>query len=300
MFDGKEVSYRTKDLSALREKVGIVLQNPDDQIFSATVEEDVAFGPLNLGLSHEEVEGRVDEALRLTGMEAFRERPSQQLSFGQRKRVALAGSLAMRPKVLIMDEPTAGLDPQMVRELMELLDKLVAQGMTAVISTHDVDLAYSWADEAHVLAHGRSLFSGRLEDFFSSDLVERSGLTPPSVYELDRASDDGHTGPRARRLPELMAKQRRGRSWGRLTVEVSTAVGPANGAMVGSFGPVSRSLLAQTGRRFPPGPDEVLREIVQGRDAHIHVDAELVAELNRRIARLEAIGGEKMSVVSRG
>lgn len=110
LFDGRPLSYKAKDLSAVRQRVAVVLQNPDDQIFSSTVEEDIAFGPMNLGLPRSEVDERVAEALALTGMTAMRERSTQQLSFGQRKRVAIAGALAMRPQVLVMDEPTAGLD----------------------------------------------------------------------------------------------------------------------------------------------------------------------------------------------
>ena len=109
-YSGRKVDYGKRSLVELREQVAVVLQNPDDQIFSTTVEEDVAFGPLNLNLSKEEVERRVDEALFLVDLEDVRGRPTQQLSFGQRKRIALAGALAMKPKVLMMDEPTAGLD----------------------------------------------------------------------------------------------------------------------------------------------------------------------------------------------
>ncbi|MDD1770761.1 MAG: energy-coupling factor ABC transporter ATP-binding protein, partial [Methanomassiliicoccales archaeon] len=138
LYGGKRLSYDAKSLARLREDVAVVLQNPDDQIFSTTVEEDVAFGPLNLGLERKEVERRVEEALFLVDLEAVRERPTQQLSFGQRKRVALAGALAMKPKVLMMDEPTAGLDSRMVHEVLELADELNQTGMTVLMSTHDV------------------------------------------------------------------------------------------------------------------------------------------------------------------
>ena len=106
----------------------MVLQNPDDQIFSTTVEEDVAFGPMNLDLERKEVDRRIEESLYLVGMEDLRQRPTQQLSFGQRKRVCLAGALAMKPKVLIMDEPTAGLDSEMVHVLLGQLSYLTRNG----------------------------------------------------------------------------------------------------------------------------------------------------------------------------
>ena len=178
LYDGKELDYSSKGLSKLRSKIAVVLQNPDDQIFSTTVEEDVAFGPMNLGLPREEVEKRVDEALFLVNMTEYRSRPSQQLSFGQRKRVAFAGALAMKPEVLIMDEPTAGLDPQMTHELMELTDELVHLGTTVIISTHDVAMAYSWAEELHVLQNGRLVFSGNSEEFFIDPVkVHLAGLS---------------------------------------------------------------------------------------------------------------------------
>ncbi len=109
LFGGEPVSYRRKGIRHLRTRIAVVLQNPDDQVFGQTVEADVAYGPTNLGLSKKEVSRRVDEALFQTGMDDLREKNVLQLSYGQRKRLALAGALAMRPEVLVMDEPTAGL-----------------------------------------------------------------------------------------------------------------------------------------------------------------------------------------------
>ena len=148
---GEPVNYRKKGLRQLRSRVAVVLQNPDDQIFGQTVESDIAYGPANMGLTKEEVDARVEEALFQVGLADFRDKNTMQLSYGQRKRLALAGALAMKPEVLVMDEPTAGLDPQMALELMELAEQLHHNGTTVVISTHDVDLAYAWADEIHVL-----------------------------------------------------------------------------------------------------------------------------------------------------
>ncbi len=188
-FEGTPLRYDQRSLAALRAQVAIVLQNPDDQIFSTTVEEDVAFGPLNLQLEREEVERRVDESLHLVGMEGLRQRPTQQLSFGQRKRVSLAGALAMRPKVLIMDEPTAGLDSEMVHELMELSDELNHQGMTMIMSTHDIEIAYEWADEAVVMNHGEIMFKGTPEDLFDQhDLIDQLRIVPPYLVRVNQQS----------------------------------------------------------------------------------------------------------------
>ncbi|MGD1060554.1 MAG: ATP-binding cassette domain-containing protein [Methanomassiliicoccales archaeon] len=188
-FEGAPLKYDQRSLATLREQVAIVLQNPDDQIFSTTVEEDVAFGPMNLMLEKEEVDRRIDEALHLVGMEDLRQRPTHQLSFGQRKRVSLAGALAMKPKVLIMDEPTAGLDSEMVHELMELSDELNHSGMTMLMSTHDIETAYEWADEMMVMHKGELLFSGSPEDLFADDeLIDKLRIVPPFPVRLNQQS----------------------------------------------------------------------------------------------------------------
>ncbi|MDE1797806.1 MAG: ATP-binding cassette domain-containing protein [Candidatus Micrarchaeota archaeon] len=210
LYDGQPLAYDGASLTRLRANVSLVFQNPDDQIFSATVEEDVAFGPMNLSLPREEVEKRVDDALSWVGMEELRERPTQQLSFGQRKRVSIAGALAMRPQVLIMDEPTAGLDPQMVHELMELSDELNHQGITVVISTHDLETAYEWADEVRAMEKGRMVFSGKPEEFFENDeLVHRMGMSRPTILEVNRhlhAIQGKPMAPYPRNLTELLHK----------------------------------------------------------------------------------------------
>ncbi len=185
-FEGEELKYDSKSLTKLRENVCLVFQNPDDQIFSTTVEEDVAFGPLNLDLPQEEVHKRVDQALLWVGLLDLKKRPTQQLSFGQRKRVALAGALAMNPKVLIMDEPTAGLDTEMVHELLELADELNHRGITVVMSTHDIETAYEWADEVKVILNGKLFFSGKPEALFrQSELLHVLGIIPPMAFLLN-------------------------------------------------------------------------------------------------------------------
>lgn len=188
LFDGQPVSYRRKGLRALRSKVSLVMQNPDDQIFGQTVEADAAYGPRNLGLPDNEVASRVEEALSLVGLSGMRKQSSLKLSYGQRKRLSLAGALAMRPEVLVMDEPTAGLDPQMASELMELAEQLHHSGTTVVISTHDVDLAYSWADVTHVLRGGEVVYSGDADGFYDDPVqVYLSGLMQPSMFAVNRS-----------------------------------------------------------------------------------------------------------------
>ncbi|MFE3323561.1 energy-coupling factor ABC transporter ATP-binding protein [Streptomyces sp. NPDC059176] len=152
LLDGEPVTYDRAGLTRLRTTVQLVVQDPDDQLFAASVGQDVSFGPMNLGLPEAEVRARVDGALDALDIDALRDRPTHLLSYGQRKRAAIAGAVAMRPRVLVLDEPTAGLDPHGQERLLEALDGLRATGTTVVMATHDVDLALRWADDAAVLS----------------------------------------------------------------------------------------------------------------------------------------------------
>src|SRR4029453_12804935 len=140
LVDGVALSHDRNGLRAHRQEVQLVLQNPDDQLFSASVAQDVSFGPMNLGLPEESVRLRVAEALRLLAVDSLAARPTHHLSYGERKRVAIAGAVAMRPCVLLLDEPTAGLDPSAVTEALAALTRLQEADATVVMSTHDVDL----------------------------------------------------------------------------------------------------------------------------------------------------------------
>ncbi|MCL6638786.1 MAG: energy-coupling factor transporter ATPase [Firmicutes bacterium] len=171
----------------IRKKVGFVFQNPDNQIVSALVEEDVAFGPENLGLPPEEVRRRVDDALFITGLTAERMRPPHLLSGGQKQRLALAGVLAMRPECLVLDEPTAMLDPAGRRALLETLRRLNREeGLTLVLVTHFMEEA-ALADRILVLEGGRIAAAGPPREVFSrEDLVEALQLELPAAAWLAR------------------------------------------------------------------------------------------------------------------
>lgn len=185
IYEGKELRYDRTSLLNLRQKVGIVFQDPDTQLFSASVIQEVSFGPFNLGLPEAEVRKRVEKALALTGIEDLADKPTHFLSYGQKKRVCLAAVLAMEPEVLILDEPTAYLDPQLVRQLIDFLEELHRQGRTVILSTHDVDLAYTWADQVFILKAGELVTSGRPEEVFADHkLVEEAGLTLPWIWEV--------------------------------------------------------------------------------------------------------------------
>lgn len=175
-----------KNVRACRETVGIVFQDPDDQVLAPSVEEDIAFGPINMGLSRKEVETRVKEALEMVGLTGFEERAPHHLSGGQKKLVAIAGILAMRPEVIVLDEPTAGLDPLSSARVLELIMKMNRElGITLLLSTHDVDVVPYFAERVFVLHHGRLEAEGSPEEIFSDpELLKKAHLRLPRVAEV--------------------------------------------------------------------------------------------------------------------
>jgi len=186
---GQEIG--PKNEKWVRGKVGLVFQDPDDQVFSSTVWDDVAFGPGNQGLQGEELAARVTQALRAVGMESYKHKAPHHLSYGQKKRVAIAGVLAMDPQVIILDEPVAYLDPKGKDTLFKILDNLHLQGTTIVIATHDVDLAAEWAERIIVIKGGRTLAEGDTSLLADEQVVEEAELRFPIVTQIFR------------RLPEL-------------------------------------------------------------------------------------------------
>lgn len=177
------------NIREVRKFVGIVFQNADDQIFSPTVEQDVAFGPTNLGLDPETIHHRVHEALRLVGIEDLAHRVPHHLSGGEKKRVAIAGVVAMEPEVLVLDEPTAGLDPQGVHDLTGFINSLSRKyGMTVIFSTHDVSLVAEVADYIYVMNKGRFVAQGSIEEIFlQPDLLRSVRLDVPVLPKLIRS-----------------------------------------------------------------------------------------------------------------
>ena len=186
LLDGVPVRRDRKGLIELRRRVGIVFQDPDDQLFSADVYRDISFGAVNLGLPEDEVRRRVEQAMERTGVSALRDKPTHALSFGQKKRVAIAGVLVMEPEVLILDEPTAGLDPHGVSELMRLLSQLRdSLNMTILLATHDMDVVPISCDYAYLLGQGRVLLEGTPGELFSQPEVLRANqLRLPRMAHL--------------------------------------------------------------------------------------------------------------------
>ncbi|MCF6156650.1 MAG: ATP-binding cassette domain-containing protein [Candidatus Brocadia sp.] len=177
------VQYSSKEIF---QRVGIVFQDPNDQLFAPSVWEDVAFGPMNLGLSKNEITHRVDEALSLVGMKPYASKTVDALSFGQRKRICIAGVLAMRPEVLVLDEPTCGLDPAGVTSLMVLLKELNSKhGITIIMATNSIDLVPVYMDRLAIMYHGNILRTGTPEDVFSNAMeIKHACLELPQIAQL--------------------------------------------------------------------------------------------------------------------
>lgn len=176
-----------KNLDDIREQVGMVFQNPDNQIVSSVVEEDVAFAPENLGVPYEELVKRVADALETVGMSEYATHSTSLLSGGQKQRIAIAGILAMQPKVLVLDEPTAMLDPKGRRSIMEVLHRLAQSGITVILITHHMDEAVQ-ADRVIVVDDGKILLDGAPHNVFAQeDVLRGAGLTVPQSVALMHA-----------------------------------------------------------------------------------------------------------------
>ena len=189
-YNGQPLSYRKKDLLSLREKVGIVFQDPDMQLFCASVYQEISFGPLNLGLPREEAAREVEAVIRRLGITPFRHRPAHALSGGQKKQVALADILVMHPELLILDEPFAALDPSHVHIIRDMIrdlekDSSPSGPLTVVIATHDTDFALEWADEVILFSEGQVLAQGAPASILTDrELLARASLDLPGVIKV--------------------------------------------------------------------------------------------------------------------
>lgn len=185
-----EIFYRgekinRKNLNHLRKNVGIVFQDADNQIIASTVMAEVSFGPMNLKLPKKEVLRRVDKALDYMNIQEFRDRPPHYLSGGEKKRVSIADIIAMESEVVIFDEPTAALDPQNAAMLEEVLEKMGQDGRTLLISTHDVDFAYRWAERVIVFSEGKVIADDTpLHVFQQEDILQKANLKHPMMFEV--------------------------------------------------------------------------------------------------------------------
>ena len=179
-YKGEEITKSKKDIYKLRQAVGLVFQDPDSQIIAGSVESEVSFGPMNLRLPYDEVSRRVDEALTQMDVSRYKDYAPQYLSGGEKKRVSIADILAMRPEMILLDEPTASLDPQNADVLEQILRELNREGITIVISTHDVNFAYRVAQRAIVFTQGEIIADANVDAVFEQiETIKKAGLKKP-------------------------------------------------------------------------------------------------------------------------
>jgi len=203
VIEGEEVTRRTAEKARLN--VGFLFQDPDDQVFMPRVYDDVAFGPINLRLGPEEVRLRVEQAIAMAGIRGYEERAPHHLSFGEKKRVAIAGILAMRSPILLLDEPTANLDPQGRRDLVNILES--QEGKTMVLATHDLSVAFELTDRVIVLKR-TVLYDGSIRGLVERpDILAEARLELPSVPRLMERwmQRTGRAGPLPLTIDEALA-----------------------------------------------------------------------------------------------
>ncbi len=184
-LDGKPYDYSRQGLLKLRQQVGIVFQDPDNQLFSASVYQEISFGILNLGVPEEEAKREVEAVIEKLEITPFRHKPTHALSGGQKKQVSIADILVMHPDIIILDEPAAALDPKHTTLVNRIVNQLTEEGITVMMSTHDVNYALQWADQVFLFKEGRVLKSGDPVQVFSDkQLLLETNLEQPAVLEL--------------------------------------------------------------------------------------------------------------------
>ena len=185
IIDGIPVKYNRKGLLDVRKKVGIVFQEPDNQLFSASVYQEISFGILNLGADEETARREVERVMEEVGVTSFSDRPAHALSGGQKKQVAIADILVMHPEVMILDEPAAALDPKHTRIVEEIIERLTDKGITVLMATHDMDYAFAWADEIILMKDGQVIKEGSPGEVCGDrEALERTNLESPAVLTI--------------------------------------------------------------------------------------------------------------------
>ncbi|RXA20827.1 ATP-binding cassette domain-containing protein [Methanosarcina sp. MSH10X1] len=269
LFHGVPLEYDSKSLREIRRSIGIVFQNSDDQIFAPTVFQDVAFGPSNLGYSKERVDTCVQLALEQVGLSRIKDKPPHHLSGGQKKRVAIAGIMAMEPEVIILDEPLSNLDPVGADEIMDLINEFNHFGSTIIISTHDVDLAYRWSDYVFLLSNSKIIGQGTPAEVFKDpELLKKAGLRQPTTLEIyheieRRGLAYGRNSPKT--IPELVNTLK---PLDLMWVEVPPGVREGDNLNLG----------VMYGEYATQSPYEAINATV----LHIHSDGRAIVELKRK------------------
>ncbi|MBE9050024.1 ABC transporter ATP-binding protein [Nostocales cyanobacterium LEGE 11386] len=184
-WQNQPLKYDRQSLMQLRQKVGLIFQDPEQQLVASTVEEDISYGLCNLGLPPAEIQQRVEQALVEFGLTELAQRPIHHLSLGQKKRVSIADVMVLKPKLLLLDEPTAYLDKLHTRNLMATLKSIHTSGTTILMATHDLDLVYRWADWVFIMDRGQLILEGNPQDVFNQrDILDELQLGVPLIYEI--------------------------------------------------------------------------------------------------------------------
>ena len=191
--DGKEVTYDKKSLLELRSKVGIVFQDPDNQLFSASVKQEISFGAMNMGMSAEEAEEAVNKVVDRLLIGPFVHKATHALSGGQKKQVSIADVLVMMPKIVILDEPASSLDPKHTYIVNNIIEMMVEEGITVLVSTHDVNYAYGWADEVVGIDAGKVIMHDKPRAVFHNvEVLKKANLEKPMILDFyDRLVEKG-------------------------------------------------------------------------------------------------------------
>lgn len=185
LFKGKAIDYSKKGLLDLRSKVGIVFQDPDNQLFSASVYQEISFGILNMGVSEEQARQEVEKVIGYLEITPFSDRPAHALSGGQKKQVTIADILVMNPEVIILDEPAAALDAKHTKMVNDIVDRLAREGITILMATHDINYALSWADEIVLMHEGKVLLhADPVTVCTNQEALARTNQTEPAVLKL--------------------------------------------------------------------------------------------------------------------
>ena len=190
LYKNNKLKYDKKSLYNLRKDVGIVFQDPEKQIFYSMVYDDLAFALRNIGLDRKNIKVRINKALEAVNGEDFIDRPVHSLSFGQKKRVAIASVIAMENNLILLDEPTAGLDPESTKAIVEIIKSMYNKGKKIIITSHDMNLIYDICDYTYVLNKGKIIVEGKGEEvFINEEKIEEAGLELPWLVKLNKNMD---------------------------------------------------------------------------------------------------------------
>lgn len=185
LWKGEPIEFKKKNLKELRQKTGLLFQNADEMLISPTVLEDLSYGLINAGYEGEALQNKVEDILNRYQLDHLKDRPIHHLSLGEKRRVALAGIMGLEPELLLLDEPTTYLDPLQTKVFLNEMNRIHHSGTTVVMSTHDLDLAYEWADWIFVIEKGQLIFEGTPDELFVNErFVLEKGLSIPLFFQL--------------------------------------------------------------------------------------------------------------------